>query len=380
MSMRRSTPARAFARRGATSPPGKRRGQSLVEFALIVPVFLILLLMAVDFGRLFFTYIQVSNAAREAAAYGATQPTDTVGMQARAVQEKNSQTQGEGPLDPITTTCRNQAGTVIACTAAPGGAGSGNTLTVTVRQPFRFLTPVVNDFLGPNLGMTSSVTTAVFVSAAGGTGGGPGSCAAPSNATFTIIASGLDIIANPDGSKPDTGVCTISGYNWDFGDGETAVGSSIPVTHTYSAPGTYAVTLEVTNQGGSLTAIRTVTVPPAVPTPTPTSTPTSTPTGPTPTPTATPSPTPTATPCPPPTANFIWTSGNPRRNVTFTDQSTAAPGCPINTWLWDFGDGSPASNAPNPFHTFPANNGSWTVSLTVTSSSGSRTVTRVVAL
>ncbi len=347
MSQRRLAPARDHVRRGATSPQSGRDGQSLVEFALIIPVFLVLLLMAVDFGRLFFTYIQVSNAAREAAAYGAAQPTDSAGMQARAVQEKNSQTQGEGPLDPIATTCRNQAGTVIACTAAPGGAGSGNTLTVTVRQPFRFLTPLINDFLGSNLAMSSSVTTAVFVSAAGATGGGPGSCAAPSNATFTIVANGYDIIANPDGSKPDSGVCTISGYNWDFGDGDTAVGSSIPVSHTYTASGTYAVKLEVTNQGGSLTAIRTVTVPPPIPTPTPTSGPTPTPTtGPTPTPTTAPTPTPTATPCPTPVADFNWTAGNPRRNVTFTDLSTAAAACPITTWLWDFGDATPSSNAP----------------------------------
>jgi Flp pilus assembly protein TadG len=359
----------------AASPPRRRRGQSVVEFALVLPIFLALLLMAVDFGRLFFTYIQVSNAAREAAAYGATQPTDTVGMQARAVQEKNTQTQGESAIDPIVASCANQAGTTITCSSAPGGAGAGNTLTVTVHQPFRFLTPLVNDMFGNSFRMSASATTAVFVSAVGGTGGGPGSCGPPSNATFTIVASGLDIIANPDGSKPDTGVCTISGYNWDFGDGNTDVGSSIPVTYTYAAAGTYTVTLEVTNQGGSLTAIRTVTVPPMV-TPTPTSTATPTPTA---TATATATATPTATPCPAPTANFVWTSGNPRRNVTFTDTSTAQAGCPINTWLWDFGDGSPNSNAPNPFHSFPGNNGTWNVTLTVTNATGSRSVTRSVS-
>ncbi len=372
---RRRKPVYAYAPHGAVRAARRRRGQSVVEFALVLPIFLALLLMAVDFGRLFFTYIQVSNAAREAAAYGATQPTDTVGMQARAVQEKNAQSQGEGPLDPIITSCTSQIGTTIACSASPGGAGSGNTLTVTVRQPFTFLTPLINDMFGGSLRMSASVTTAVFVSAAGGTGGGPGSCAPPSNATFTIVASGLDIIANPDGSQPDTGICTISGYNWDFGDGTTDVGSSIPVSHTYASPGTYAVTLEVTNQGGSLTAIRTVTVPP-VPTPTPTG-------GPTPTPTATPGPTPTPTPtpapCADPVANFSWLSGNPRRNITFTDLSTAPAGCPITTWLWDFGDGSPSSNAPNPFHSFPSNNGTWNVTLTVTSSSGSASVTRAVS-
>ena len=52
-----------------------RRGQGLVEFALIVPVFLFFLLLTVDFGRLLFTYIQLSNTAREAAAYAGFNPT-----------------------------------------------------------------------------------------------------------------------------------------------------------------------------------------------------------------------------------------------------------------------------------------------------------------
>ena len=52
------------------------RGQAVVEFALILPVFLLLLLIAVDFGRLFFTYIQLNNTAREGAAYAAAQPDD----------------------------------------------------------------------------------------------------------------------------------------------------------------------------------------------------------------------------------------------------------------------------------------------------------------
>ena len=48
------------------------RGQAMVEFALVVPLFMLLLLLAVDFGRLFFSYVQINNAAREAAAYAAT--------------------------------------------------------------------------------------------------------------------------------------------------------------------------------------------------------------------------------------------------------------------------------------------------------------------
>jgi PKD repeat protein len=73
-------------------------------------------------------------------------------------------------------------------------------------------------------------------------------------------------------------------------------------------------------------------------------------------------------------------SGNPRRKVTFTDQSTYAVGCPIQTWLWEFGDGSPNSNAINPVHTFPNNNGTYVVRLTVTNSAGSDDVVVTVAL
>src|SRR5216683_678722 len=42
-------------------------GQSLVEFALIAPVLLVLLLITLDVGRAFSDWIAVSNAAREGA-------------------------------------------------------------------------------------------------------------------------------------------------------------------------------------------------------------------------------------------------------------------------------------------------------------------------
>lgn len=375
--------ARASRRLGHGRRLRSTRAQAVVEFAIIIPVFLFLLLMAVDFGRIFFTYVQVSNAAREAASYGAVQPNDTSGMQARAVQEKNSQTQGEVALDPIDASCTTPAGTAIACSAAAGAGGAGNILTVTVTQRFSFITPLVTQFFGGALRISADASTAVLSSAVGGGGGGPSSCAAPTNATFTVFASGMNVIADPAGSQPDTGVCTISGYNWDFGDGITDVGSSIPTSHTYASPGTYVITLEVTNQGGALTAIRTVTVPFVAPTPSPSPTPSPTPsTSPGPTPTASPtaSPTPTATPCAAPVANFAWTGNN--KNKNFLDTSTAPVACPITTWFWQFYDvaGGPpeVTNAQNPSHNFPSNNRTYEVRLTVTSSAGSRTVIKMV--
>ena len=47
------------------------RGQSLVEFALIVPLLFFLTIAIADFGRVFMTAIGVESAAREAADYGA---------------------------------------------------------------------------------------------------------------------------------------------------------------------------------------------------------------------------------------------------------------------------------------------------------------------
>ena len=44
-----------------------RRGQSLVEFALILPIFLLLIMGIVDAGRLVYTFNTVSNAARQGA-------------------------------------------------------------------------------------------------------------------------------------------------------------------------------------------------------------------------------------------------------------------------------------------------------------------------
>jgi Flp pilus assembly protein TadG len=47
----------------------KSRGQSLVEFALILPILLLLVLGAMDIGRIITTKIAVTNAAREGANF-----------------------------------------------------------------------------------------------------------------------------------------------------------------------------------------------------------------------------------------------------------------------------------------------------------------------
>jgi Flp pilus assembly protein TadG len=45
----------------------RERGQALVEFAIVVPLFLLCLFALIDFSRLLFTYASMTNGAREMA-------------------------------------------------------------------------------------------------------------------------------------------------------------------------------------------------------------------------------------------------------------------------------------------------------------------------
>jgi hypothetical protein len=50
-------------------PSSRTRGQALLEFALVLPIFLALLFMIVDFGRVVWATGSLSSAAREGARY-----------------------------------------------------------------------------------------------------------------------------------------------------------------------------------------------------------------------------------------------------------------------------------------------------------------------
>jgi Flp pilus assembly protein TadG len=52
----------------------RSRGQSLVEFALVAPVLLALVGVALDFSRVYFTWINLESATRDAAQWVATDP------------------------------------------------------------------------------------------------------------------------------------------------------------------------------------------------------------------------------------------------------------------------------------------------------------------
>jgi len=64
--------ARALARRPSrrSDDPRRERGQSLVEFALVLTPLMLILLGIIQFGFIFNTYVTLTNATREAAREG----------------------------------------------------------------------------------------------------------------------------------------------------------------------------------------------------------------------------------------------------------------------------------------------------------------------
>lgn len=153
------------------------RGQSLVEFALILPVFLLLTLGVVDGARIFTAYIAITNGAREGALYAATGtnydkwcsttttvacPTGwTAGKQSanpdniayRVQQETQGLTQASITLNP--PTCADSAGTAMAC------GTSAASVTIKVNYQMTLFVPVVGMLLGNPVRMDATTSAMI---------------------------------------------------------------------------------------------------------------------------------------------------------------------------------------------------------------------------
>jgi outer membrane protein assembly factor BamB len=80
--------------------------------------------------------------------------------------------------------------------------------------------------------------------------------AAPT-ASFSTSVNGLSVLADGSGSRDPDG--QVKTYSWDFGNGVTGWGN--PTATTYASPGTYRITLTVTDwAGAAATTSRSVTV------------------------------------------------------------------------------------------------------------------------
>ena len=119
-------------------------GQALAEFALVVPLVLLLLLAVFDFGRAIYAYNAISNAAR-AGTRTAIVNQYTPDIKARA----SAQATALG-IDPATG--------IDATFLAPDGSGACGSIVVfpdpciavvTVRYQFVPITPIIGAVIGP---------------------------------------------------------------------------------------------------------------------------------------------------------------------------------------------------------------------------------------
>lgn len=94
---------------------GRNRGQSLVELALVLPLLLLMLLGAVEFGQLGLTAITVSNAAHAGTIWAQQHPSDFAGMQTAAVNDGSAISSWATITATATGVCTCSNGTVITC-------------------------------------------------------------------------------------------------------------------------------------------------------------------------------------------------------------------------------------------------------------------------
>ncbi len=100
-------------------------GVSLIETALLLPVLLLMMVGAVDFGRAYYAAIEVQSAAEAGALYGVQYPSDTAGMISAAKADATNVT-GLTPLAYFGCECFDGTSTVSSCTKTPTTCGTNN--------------------------------------------------------------------------------------------------------------------------------------------------------------------------------------------------------------------------------------------------------------
>lgn len=104
----------------------KKRGQAIVEFALVLPIFVLLVFGILEFGILFHHYMVVTAASREGARTAALGGTNA---EVQAVVSAAAASVDNGSL---------------ASTVTPAARVKGESVTVTVTNPVRILTPLIS--------------------------------------------------------------------------------------------------------------------------------------------------------------------------------------------------------------------------------------------
>jgi Flp pilus assembly protein TadG len=130
----------------------RSRGQALVEFALVIPVFLMVLTGTLDFGFLLYSRMTVINSAREGAraAVTAPDPRNTLSVATGAAQGVAA---GIGTLT-VFADCIPLAPKVSCDWTTTTSSAAGDSVKVTVRYQYHPFFPLL---IGTNINLDSTV-------------------------------------------------------------------------------------------------------------------------------------------------------------------------------------------------------------------------------
>jgi len=118
-----------------------KKGQSIVELALLLPVILMLLLGIVEFGRVYGAYMVITNASRQGARVGAVGGDDV------AI--------GDAVKDSANTL---DQGALLWIPTRSGEGGVGETITVTVTYDIQLYAPFIGSFTGNPIHMEAATS------------------------------------------------------------------------------------------------------------------------------------------------------------------------------------------------------------------------------
>jgi Flp pilus assembly protein TadG len=127
-----------------------RRGQALVEFAIVIPIFVFLCMALLDFGRVVYAQNTVSQAAREASRTATLEPADAAFKYAKIRQSAKSMATGLGLTDG------DVKGLGCANCFYIDYATSGGRVLVSVSKKIDLMTPILAQIVGGSFTVEST--------------------------------------------------------------------------------------------------------------------------------------------------------------------------------------------------------------------------------
>lgn len=123
------------------------RGQTMVEFALLLPIFVLVLVGIFDLGRAVYAFNTINNAAREGGRLAIVDQTEGH-IQDRAAQHAASVAVADADVI-VDYRLATASGTAGSCDAFVGGDGVVGCLAV-VQVPYEFnsVTPLIGQLIG----------------------------------------------------------------------------------------------------------------------------------------------------------------------------------------------------------------------------------------